>query len=104
MRGAAAVRKQTAAPAQLFSPHSWSLLTVPSRAALKTLLLDLCKALPPLEHLRSKCTIQLNHITLYLVIGTAVCMALSICLPLRLLGASDAWQPINTRYICLLVR
>jgi hypothetical protein len=39
-------------------------------------------------HLRNKCTIQLNHITL-LVIGM---VALSICLSLRLLGAGDAWQ------------
>jgi hypothetical protein len=28
-------------------------------------------------------------------------MAVSICLPLRLLGAGDAWQPINIRYACL---
>jgi hypothetical protein len=38
-------------------------------------LLDLCKALPPLEHLRSKCTIQLNHITL-LLIGMHGCVDL----------------------------
>jgi hypothetical protein len=55
------------------------------------LLLDSCEALPPLMHLRNKCTIQLNHITL-LVIGM---VALSIWLSLRLLGAGDAWQPID---------
>jgi hypothetical protein len=41
----------------------------------------------PLVHLRS--TIQLSHVTL-LVFGM---MALSVRLPLRLLGAGDAWQP-----------